>query len=146
VKKNQLELVDPLKALKPKDINKLIEKVEDFQKSQDENNTLKVYTDLEKSASNPALYKTPESLTPEEVLAAVRQDIIAELDAVNLYEAHKNATNNKELKGILQHIIEEEKEHSAELQAFLNRNDPKQKEAFEKEILKKAMKKAMMKK
>ena len=70
--------------------------------------------------SNPSQYKTPAEFTLEELHAAIRQDIISELDAINLYEAHKAATNDKQLKDLLDHIIGEEKEHARELQEFLD--------------------------
>ena len=79
--------------------------------------------ELSKGLSDPSQYKTPESLSEEEVFAAVRQDIIAELDAINLYEAHKAATKDKELIKILDHIIEEEKDHFVLLQNYLKKHD-----------------------
>lgn len=79
---------------------------------------------LEKN-SDPSQYKTPKKFTKVEMIAAIRQDIIAELDAINLYEAHFNATDDEELKKILRHIIDEEKHHAEELQEFLDKNDIK---------------------
>ena len=79
---------------------------------------------LEKS-TDPSAYKTPKSFNKEETVAAVRQAIMAELDAINLYEAQFNATNDKELKKLLRHIIDEEKHHVEELQEWLDKNDIK---------------------
>lgn len=62
------------------------------------------------------------------MVAAIRQDIIAELDAINLYEAHKAATKDKGLKDVLQHIIDEEKEHAEELRAYLDKVEEAKKE------------------
>jgi len=86
------------------------------------------------SLSNPKQYEAPERFDETDVLKAIRQDIIAEYDAINLYEAHLQATNDSELKEILEHIIEEEKEHAAELQAYLNKKDSVQKILLEKEM------------
>ena len=72
--------------------------------------------------SNPSQYQTPEKLSEAEMFAAIRQDLIAELDAINLYTAHKEATDNQELIKILDHIIEEEKDHAKMLQEFLEKS------------------------
>ncbi|MDD5650666.1 MAG: ferritin-like domain-containing protein [Candidatus Nanoarchaeia archaeon] len=85
--------------------------------------------------SDPSQYETPKEFGPEELQAAVRQDISAEYDAINLYEAHKKASNNKELNTVIEHIVEEEKEHVAELQKMLNKLDTEQKEKSKKEGL-----------
>jgi rubrerythrin len=74
---------------------------------------------LLENLSNPSQYKTPDYLKDVELYNAVRQDIIAELDAVSLYSAHKEATDDQELKDILDHIIGEEKEHAKLLQDYL---------------------------
>jgi len=53
-------------------------------------------------------------------LAAIRQAMIAELDAINLYEAHLHATKDERLQALLRHIIEEEQHHVEELKAYLD--------------------------
>ena len=73
--------------------------------------------------SNPSQYKTPQLFTEEELLAAVRQDMIAELDAINLYEAHKAATSDPEFKKMIDHIVKEEKEHHELLQKYLEKRE-----------------------
>ena len=85
--------------------------------------TTKKPSNLKKAESNPSQYATPDKLTEEEILAALRQDMMAELDAINLYEAHLKATDNKKLKNVLQHIIDEEKEHFLELKELLDERD-----------------------
>jgi len=95
----------------------------------------KVLNKLNKTAlSDPKQYEAPDKFDETDLLKALRQDIIAEYDAINLYESHLQATNDKELQHILRHIIDEEKEHAAELQAYLNKKDEKQKELLEKEM------------
>jgi len=86
-----------------------------------------------KSLSDPNQYKTPAKFTEKETLAAVRQSIIAEMDAINLYEAMKASSDNEEFRDLLDHIIEEEKEHSAELFVYLHKVDPEQQDAFKEE-------------
>jgi rubrerythrin len=61
--------------------------------------------------------------TDKEVL---RVGIIAELDAINLYEQLAQATENKEIKNILLDIAKEEKTHVGEFQALLLKIDKEQ--------------------
>ncbi len=51
----------------------------------------------------------------------LRAAIIAELDAINLYEEFANMTDNDDIKAVLQDIAEEEKTHVGELQTLLLR-------------------------
>ncbi len=61
----------------------------------------------------------------------LRTGIIAELDAINLYEQLAAATDNKDLKEILMDIAREEKTHVGEFQALLLRYDKQQAEELE---------------
>lgn len=56
----------------------------------------------------------------------LRTGIIAELDAINLYEQLAAATDNGDLKDILMDIAKEEKTHVGEFQALLLRLDKQQ--------------------
>jgi rubrerythrin len=56
----------------------------------------------------------------------LRAAIIAELDAVNLYEQMAALTENKHIKTILLDIAKEEKTHVGEFQALLLMNDEQQ--------------------
>lgn len=56
----------------------------------------------------------------------LRVGIIAELDAVNLYEQLAVKTDNEELKKILLDIAKEEKTHVGEFQALLLKIDKEQ--------------------
>jgi rubrerythrin len=56
----------------------------------------------------------------------LRAAIIAESDAVNLYEQMAALTENKHLKTILLDIAKEEKTHVGEFQALLLMNDKQQ--------------------
>ncbi|MFA5188148.1 MAG: demethoxyubiquinone hydroxylase family protein [Patescibacteria group bacterium] len=56
----------------------------------------------------------------------LRAGIIAELDAINLYEQMAAMTNNSEIKAILQDIAKEEKTHVGEFQAMLLKLDSEQ--------------------
>jgi rubrerythrin len=61
----------------------------------------------------------------------LRVGIIAELDAVNLYEQMANLTKNPDIRAVLLDIAKEEKTHIGEFQALLLRFDPQQKEELE---------------
>ena len=56
----------------------------------------------------------------------LRLGIIAELDAINLYEQLSTMTENKNIQIILQDIAKEEKTHVGEFQALLLRLDEEQ--------------------
>jgi rubrerythrin len=61
----------------------------------------------------------------------LRAGIIAELDAINLYEQMANLAKNEDIRKILLDIAKEEKTHVGEFQALLLRFDPQQKEELE---------------
>jgi len=56
----------------------------------------------------------------------LRAGIIAELDAINLYEQMAAMTSNKLLKKILLDVAKEEKTHVGEFQALLLKADKEQ--------------------
>ena len=61
----------------------------------------------------------------------LRFGILAELDAINLYEQMANMTDNKHLKMVLLDIAKEEKEHVGEFQYLLLKLDKQQQEELE---------------
>jgi rubrerythrin len=69
------------------------------------------------------LAKIGKKWTDMEIL---RVGIIAELDAVNLYEQLAAATENEDLKKVLLEIAKEEKMHVGEFQALLLKMDKQQ--------------------
>lgn len=56
----------------------------------------------------------------------LRVGMIAELDAINLYEQMAAMTTNKDIKKILLDIAKEEKTHVGEFQTLLLREDKEQ--------------------
>jgi len=56
----------------------------------------------------------------------LRTGIIAELDAINLYEQMASMASNKDIKKILLDIAKEEKTHVGEFLTLLQRKDPEQ--------------------
>jgi rubrerythrin len=61
----------------------------------------------------------------------LRAGIIAELDAINLYEQMAAMTQNAEIKTILLDIAKEEKTHVGEFQTLLLINDKEQEKELE---------------
>jgi rubrerythrin len=61
----------------------------------------------------------------------LRDAIIAEMDAINLYEQFANKTNNSELKKLLLDIAKEEKTHVGEFETFLLLLDKEQDKELE---------------
>jgi len=61
----------------------------------------------------------------------LRVAIIAELDAVNLYEQLAAMTGNRNIKKLLLDIAKEEKTHVGEFQALLLKQDEEQKRELE---------------
>ncbi|MFX1492818.1 MAG: ferritin family protein [Promethearchaeota archaeon] len=57
--------------------------------------------------------------------------ILAELDAINLYEQMANLTENKDLKMVLLDLAKEEKEHIGEFQYLLLKYDKQQEKELE---------------
>lgn len=68
-------------------------------------------------------------------LEMLREDLIAELQAINQYQEHIEALEDEEAIRVLEHIRDDEKEHVAELVKLIQVLDPVQAEKFTKEML-----------
>ncbi|HEY0196282.1 MAG TPA: ferritin family protein [Methanobacterium sp.] len=62
----------------------------------------------------------------------IRVSIMAELDAISLYEQMANITEDLDLKAVLLDVAQEEKTHVGEFQTMLLRMDEEQAEELEK--------------
>lgn len=62
----------------------------------------------------------------------LRTAIVAELDAISLYEQLSENTSNKKLKAVLLDVAKEEKTHVGEFQALLKEIDKEQEEELKK--------------
>ena len=72
-----------------------------------------------------------ENLTKEtKDLERARQSLTEELVAINWYQERVENTSNKELRKILEHNRDEEKEHVAMLMEWIRKNDPGQDKVF----------------
>ena len=78
------------------------------------------------SLTDPFVGLVPRKMTDSELARAIRLNVAAEVDAINLYAAHMDATDNESARRILAHIIDEEKEHLAEFLELLKILDPTQ--------------------
>lgn len=76
--------------------------------------------------SSETLHEDPARLGPE-VIDRHRAivSLMEELEAVDWYDQRAKATANAELRSILEHNRDEEKEHAAMALEWLRRNDPK---------------------
>lgn len=75
--------------------------------------------------ASETLHESPNKLGPDVVdqhRAIV--SIMEELEAVDWYNQRAKATGNAELRAILEHNRDEEKEHAAMTLEWLRRNDP----------------------
>jgi hypothetical protein len=73
-----------------------------------------------------------ENLTEEtKNLERARKSLCEELEAINWYQERIENTKDKELKRILEHNRDEEKEHAAMLMEWIRKNDPEQDRVFE---------------
>lgn len=81
--------------------------------------------------TDPFTYNAPRKMTDAELARALRLDAAAELDAMNLYEAHIEATDNEDAKKVLAFIAKDEKEHYALFHELVRRLDPQQAEEME---------------
>ncbi len=64
------------------------------------------------------------AMTKNELINAVRKDIIGELEAIIQYDGHYNSTDNVVAKKVWADIRDEEKVHVGELFTLLNYLDP----------------------
>jgi len=73
-----------------------------------------------------------EQLAILDDLEILREDLIGELQAINQYQEHILDLENEEAVNTLEHIIEEEKEHVAELLRLIRNLDPAQAEKLKR--------------
>ena len=64
-------------------------------------------------------------------LERTRQSLVEELEAINWYQERIEVTKNKELRRVLEHNRDEEKEHAAMLIEWIRKNDRVQDRMFE---------------
>ncbi len=70
--------------------------------------------------ANPFSGMVPRKMTNEELIRAIRLDLSAEEEAVHLYMAHADATDDPIAKKVLIDIANEERVHAGEFQRLLD--------------------------
>lgn len=80
--------------------------------------------------ANPFQGNVNRKLTDEELIQAIRLDIAGELEAIYVYDAHVQATDNVIAKAVIADIRDEEKAHVGELMTLLRTLDPAEAEHF----------------
>lgn len=70
--------------------------------------------------TNPFTGMVPRKMTKEELIRAIRLDLTAEEEAVHLYMAHADATDDPLVKKVLIDVANEERVHAGEFQRLLN--------------------------
>jgi hypothetical protein len=63
-------------------------------------------------------------------LERARKSLMEELEAINWYQERVENATDKELKHVLEHNRDEEKEHAAMLIEWIRKNDPEQDRVF----------------
>lgn len=74
--------------------------------------------------ANPFQGNVNRKMSKEELIQAIRLDIAGELEAIYVYDAHVQATDDKLAKAVIGDIRDEEKAHIGELMALLRALDP----------------------
>jgi len=82
------------------------------------------------SLTNPFSGLVERKLTKEELIQAIRVDIVGELEAIFVYDAHVQATDDPFAKKVLSDIRDEEKAHIGELMTLLRHLDPEEADHF----------------
>lgn len=82
------------------------------------------------SFANPFQGNVPKMMNQQELIQALRLDIAGELEAIFLYDAHSQATDNKLAKTVLDSIRDEEQNHVGELLTLLFQLDPNEATKF----------------
>ncbi len=73
---------------------------------------------------------TGKKLTKYDLIQAIRTDIVGELEAIFLYDAHAAASDDPLVKAVLAEIRDEEKAHVGELTTLLRYLDPAEADHF----------------
>jgi rubrerythrin len=80
--------------------------------------------------ANPFQGNVNRKLTKGELIQGIRLDIAGELEAIYVYDAHVQATDDPVAKKVIADIRDEEKAHVGELMTLLRYLDPEEAEHF----------------
>jgi len=76
--------------------------------------------------SNPFIANVNKQLSADELVQALRTDIIGEYEAIISYEAHAISSQDQRVKQALQKIADEERKHVGQLEELLALLNPKE--------------------
>ncbi len=83
-------------------------------------------------SKSPVELGREKKFSKQEILMAIREDIAAEIDAINLYLSQAMFIEDKYVKSVLLDVANEEKVHLGEFLSVLEKLDPEQVKAIEK--------------
>lgn len=81
--------------------------------------------------SDPFVATASRPLSNEELLQAIRADIVGEYEAVIGYEAHALSATDSRVKQILYQIADDEKKHVGQLMELLQLLNPKEQQLID---------------
>ena len=76
--------------------------------------------------ANPFAGNVARQMTKDELIRALRLDIAAEQEAIHLYTAQAEASDDPLAKAVLLEIADEERQHTGELMEVLRRLTPQE--------------------
>jgi rubrerythrin len=80
--------------------------------------------------ADPFVGLVPRKMNKEELIQAIRADLVGELEAIFVYDAHVHATDDPLAKKVLADIRDEEQAHIGELMTLLRHLDPEEETFF----------------
>lgn len=83
-------------------------------------------------SKSPVELNRTKKFTKDEILMAIREDIAAEIDAINLYLSQAMLVDDNFVRSVLLDIANEEKVHLGEFLSVLEKLDPEQVKAIKK--------------
>lgn len=81
--------------------------------------------------SNPFVANVSKQLSPDELIQALRADIVGEYEAIIGYEAHAMTTQDQRVKQALNKIADDERKHVGQLEELLALLNPKESQLIE---------------
>lgn len=81
--------------------------------------------------SNPFIANANKQLSPDELVQALRADIVGEYEAIIGYEAHALSSQDQRIKQALLKIADDERKHVGQLEELLSLLNPKESQLIE---------------
>lgn len=81
--------------------------------------------------ANPFSGNVPRPMSREELIRALRLDVAAEQEAVHMYTAQAEASDDALARAVLLEIADEERQHTGELMELLRRLAPEEQKFLE---------------